>query len=477
MPCSEPVLSPRQVVRSGLCIGCGGCVAQAPDPAAAMGFDAYGQLKPTGPAAWRDAASARLARTCPFSPHAADEDALAAASFPDAAFRDPRIGRFETAYVGHAAEADFRATGSSGGLVSWTAAELMRRGLVDAVAHVAAVEDPAPGEPLFRYRLSRSEAEVRAGAKSRYYPIELSGAVRAMCATPGRYAVVGVPCFIKAVRLLAVEDPVLRERVAFTLGLFCGHMKSARMVESFAWQMGERGDAVAAVDYRCKDPARPANWYTARLTLRDGRERRQDWWSFVDGDWGAGFFQNSACDFCDDVTAETADVAFGDAWREPYSSDGRGTNVVVVRSPRVDALFRQAIAQGRLDLAPVDADFVHGTQAAGFRQRREGLALRLATRSRRGLMPRKRVAPIRPKLTARRWAVYRSRGLIAAWSHRLFFLARRLQRPGLYTRWARAALGVYQALAWSHGPLGRLLDRAERAGRRLKALPPSPDAL
>ena len=30
---------------------------------------------------------------------------------------------------------------------------------------------------------------------------------------------------------------MLRERIVFTLGLFCGHMKSARFVESLAWQM------------------------------------------------------------------------------------------------------------------------------------------------------------------------------------------------------------------------------------------------
>jgi coenzyme F420-reducing hydrogenase beta subunit len=36
------------------------------------------------------------------------------------------------------------------------------------------------------------------------------------------------------VQLLRREDPVMRERIVFTLGLFCGHMKSARLVESFA---------------------------------------------------------------------------------------------------------------------------------------------------------------------------------------------------------------------------------------------------
>src|SRR3546814_19586796 len=82
-------------------------------------------------------------------------------------------------------------------------------------------------------------------------------------------------------------------------------------------------------------------WYRARLADHAGEQRMQDWWHLVDGDWGAGFFQNRACDFCDDVVAETADIAFGDAWVEPYSSDGRGTNVVVVRSSALHAMLRE----------------------------------------------------------------------------------------------------------------------------------------
>ena len=45
------------------------------------------------------------------------------------------------------------------------------------------------------------------------------------------------------------------------------------------------------------------------------------------------------------------------------------------------------------------------------------------------------------------------------WSHRVFALARRLGRPGLYLAWARAALAAYQGLAYSRGRLGRLADR------------------
>jgi coenzyme F420-reducing hydrogenase beta subunit len=458
MSSAEPrFVGPRDMIRSGLCVGCGGCVAASGPPGRAMRWNPYGLIEPDGPASWLRARTPEFSRTCPFSPAAADESELADAAFPNARHRDERIGRFEAAYVGHVAEPGFRESGSSGGMTSWVAAELLRTGLVDAVAHVVAC-DPREEGRLFRYRISRTRSEVRAGARSRYYPVELSDTIRAIRSAPGRYAVVGIPCFVKAINLLRRENPVLRERIAFTLGLYCGHMKSARMVESFAWQMGVFPEAVAAIDFRLKDPRRPANWYRAQLRLRGGGKAERDWWHLVDGDWGAGFFQNGACDYCDDVVAETADISFGDAWVEPYSSDGRGTNVVIVRSAVLHPLLQAAIADGRLALSPVDADFVERTQAAGFRQRREGLAWRLARR-RRGLAPRKRVAPAAGGLPVRRRLVYLARQLISAWSHRMFRLARTTGRPGVYTGWARAVLAAYHALAYSRGPLGRWLDR------------------
>ncbi len=441
-------LSPLRIVRSGMCIGCGGC---ASEPGREVSLDDHGHLKPKG--RWTRQPSEAFARICPFSPVARNEDEIAEDLFPDAPHH-PKVGRFLASYVGYAAVDGFRDRGSSGGMVSWVATELLNKGLVDAVAHVA----PDEQGRLFGYRLSRTVEEVNRGAKSRYYPVEMSEVLRLIRAVPGRYAIVGVPCFIKAVNLLRREDPVLRERIAFTLGLFCGHMKSARMIESFAWQMETDIAQVRRAEHRIKDPSRPASTYTAELELKDGEVRRKDWWNLADGDWGAGFFMNPACDWCDDVVAETADVAFGDAWVEPYSSDGNGTNVVVVRSQIVGELISSAIAEGRLQLESVDAEFIERTQAAGFRHRREGLAYRLTWRK-RGIRPVKRVAPERRSIPRNRRLIYRMRRMISAGSNRVFSLARRLRTPGLYVGWARASLAMYHGLAYSRGRLGAIFAR------------------
>ena len=128
-----------------------------------MRWDKDGFLKPHGPPGWASRRDETLAQNCPFSPRAADETEIARSRFPTARQDDQKIGRFMAAWVGHVAQAPFREQGSSGGMVSWVAAELLRTGAVDGVAHVAA-EDPTSGH-FFRYCISRSPEEVGRGAK------------------------------------------------------------------------------------------------------------------------------------------------------------------------------------------------------------------------------------------------------------------------------------------------------------------------
>ncbi len=145
---------------------------------------------------------------------------------------------------------------------------------------------------------------------------------------------------------------------------------------------------------------------------------------------------------------------------EPYASDGRGTNVVVVRAPLIQRLIEAGRADGRLDLDTVDADFVAATQAAGFRQRREGLAYRLTWRK-RGVRPVKRVRPDASGIPVRRKLIYRTRAGISAGSHRMARLALRMG-PAVYLRWAWASYRVYEGLTYARGRFGPAFDWMER---------------
>ena len=39
--------------------------------------------------------------------------------------------------------------------------------------------------------------------------------------------------------------------------------------------------------------------------------------------WEYGYFKYKACDFCDDIFAECADITVGDAWLSRYKKDGK----------------------------------------------------------------------------------------------------------------------------------------------------------
>src|SRR3546814_3271591 len=63
-------------------------------------------------------------------------------------------------------------------MVSWVAAELLRTGLVDGVAHVIAA-NPEEDQCFFRYQISRTAEEIRRGAKrSEEHTSELQSLMR-----------------------------------------------------------------------------------------------------------------------------------------------------------------------------------------------------------------------------------------------------------------------------------------------------------
>ncbi len=107
--------------------------------------------------------------------------------------------------------------------------------------------------------------------------------------------------------------------------------------------------------------------------------------------WGTGLFKNNACDFCDDVTAELADISLGDAWLSPYKYDGRGTNVIVTRSRAAEEFIQQGIESKDLIVEPLAFDrFLHSQQGS-FYHRHQALGYRIKQAQKQGsVLPPKR---------------------------------------------------------------------------------------
>jgi coenzyme F420-reducing hydrogenase beta subunit len=423
------------VVDGGYCIGCGACAAVAGSPIR-MELDDSGRYRPRLDGSDRDAP---VLAVCPFTNEGEHEGELGARLFGADCEPHDRIGFHMRTYAGHVAEDGYRAAGSSGGVGTWVLVELLRRDMVDAVLHVRPRSPDADDSRLFEFTVSGTEDELRERAKSRYYPVEMSEALARVRSEAARYAMVGVPCYVKALRRLAASDPLIAERVKVTLALVCGHLKSTRFADSFAWQAGIEPGRLDSVDFRRKLSGRPANRYGMEMHGRDAAGERRDVVSptdaFFGSNWGHGFFKYEACDYCDDVLGETADLTVGDAWLPEYVEDSAGTNVVVVRRPELAALVEAGIADGRLALEPLSPDAVAASQDAGLRHRREGLSYRLALKDRAAKWrPRKRVPAREDHLAPRQRSIFAWRVRLARESHRAFARALAAGDPRLFER-------------------------------------------
>lgn len=413
----------KPVIRNGYCIGCGACAA-LPDAQHKVEVTAWGTLV-ASMNGLTPGVEARAARLCPFSDLAANETEIAKELFPDNRTHET-IGSFHEAFAGYVIEGGFRDNGSSGGMGTWILEQLLSTGRVDAVVHVGG----GSGErgTLFQYRVSRTVQELRSGAKSRYYPVTLADVVPEVRQRPGRYAFVGVPCFVKAIRLLAKEDPSFGASVAFCVSLVCGHFKSRGYAEFLGWQMGIHPSSLERIDFRVKVEGDAANYYGVRVSGRDGNdqiERTSRMDDLYGHDWGMGLFKPKACDFCDDVVGETADITIGDAWLPQYVQDSRGTNLIIVRNSSLAGILHQAAADGRINLEAIDPGEVARSQGSAYVHRREGLAYRLLLADTQNQWrPIKRVRPSQPDGGAIFERRQRLRSQLAEGSHDLFLRAK-----------------------------------------------------
>lgn len=307
---------------------------------------------------------------------------------------DYRLGYYKSCYIGHVVEGDFRKNASSGGMGTWIFKELFDKGLIDSVIHVK--EDKSDNEKLFSYQVSRSIEEIKEGAKSRYYPVELSEVLNIVKNTPGKYAVIGIPSFIYGLRLLAKKDKIIGERIKYMIGLVCGHQKSSTFADFMGWQLGFKPGNITYINFRKKLEGKKSSDYGIEVhgyINGEYKEKISPKSELLGQNWGEGWFKVFASDYTDDVFNETADMVLGDAWLPEYTADSDGNNVIIVRNPVIEHLIKDAMNEKRLKLDTVDSDKIFESQSAHYKHTHEELAYRLYKRDKEGVArPKKRVS-------------------------------------------------------------------------------------
>lgn len=370
------------VARGDLCAGCGGCALVAAG-AVEMRMARRGFLRPVEIGAVTDEQERVIARICP---------GLGQAVAPAGAPGHPLWGGFRAMHSGHATDPALRFAASSGGVLSALLVHLVETGAVDAVVETGAATDPPWANAPVR---TTTAADIRAAAGSRYAPSAPLAGLGDLIDGDGRYAFVGKPCDVAALRALAAEDARVQARFPVLISFFCAGVPSQNAAEALVQALGATPETVRGFRYRGHGwPGR------ATATLADGSAREMSYQE----SWGAILSKQiqHRCKICADGTGTAADIVCADAWDSdaggyPVFEERDGVSLIVTRTATGDRLLEGAVAAGRVVARPFDVAGLAAIQPGQTRRRQALLG---------------RIAALR--LLARPVPRYRGLGLVAA---------------------------------------------------------------
>lgn len=418
-----------KVIENNYCIGCGAC-ALVKDSPFDIKMNKFGNIV-AQPKVDLNSCDAKVLEICPFSDSSKNEDEISSLIFNDIELKDKRIGNYIKIFAGSVKNDKIRARGSSGGLGKWLGKTLLQKDKIDYFIQVVPNQSNSVDKPLFDYHVFTKDDDVLIGSKSSYYPVSLVNVIEFIRKNEGTFAITGVPCFIKTIRLLSLKEEKLKQKIKYTIGIICGGMKSANQAKMIGWQMDVHPSNLKAIDFRRKYVDKPAKYKIYQVwSDKDDTERYRDSFDIFGTDWGSGYFKPNACDYCDDVVAETADISIGDAWLPGYEEDPKGNTITIVRNKELLNILDEYISTGDLILSELTAEDAAKSQAGGLRHRRQGLSYRIAKKAKANKWyPQKRVKPNEFELSKKRKYMFDLREKIANKSHSAFYEA--LQKDDL----------------------------------------------
>ncbi len=338
----------EQVIRAGLCTGCGACVNICPYQAT------YGDKTVTLHSC--DLSRGRCYDFCPQTP--VDREALQH-KLADGSEVTPELGAAGGFFITRATDERIRRGAQHGGTVTALIVLALREGLIDAAVLAG------KGEGLLPQGITVRDSETAAAmGKSRFIVsatlAEFNRAVRTDCR---RIGVVATPCQALALAKMRtqsvteVESGI--EKLRLVVGLFCGWALSWR--ELTALVAGKTDLArMTGMDIP------PSRYHTLEVYTEEGTVP-------VSLDEVNPCVRTS-CRFCVDMTAEFSDLSVGSARLPEGWVEARGWNQLIVRTRHGGEILELARRKGVLEFREVPAGNWEKLKAASLAKKRAAAA-------------------------------------------------------------------------------------------------------
>jgi coenzyme F420 hydrogenase subunit beta len=222
--------------------------------------------------------------------------------------------------------------------------------------------------------IATTREEIMQGAQSKYIISAVNEILPEISRFDGVLAYVGLPGQVQSIRILQQMGHPSVRNIRYIFGPFYGNTLHFSSVRSFLRSFGEKDyTRISRLYFRYGEwPGK------MRVEMKDGQHYEL-----------AKFHANYLIPFhimknsllCTDLSNEYTDISGGDAWAPVYEERGKGYSMVISRSANGQEILERMLAEGWLQLDPIDEQQAVEMHSHGYDLKKRGTFIRMQFRS------------------------------------------------------------------------------------------------
>ena len=254
------------------------------------------------------------------------------------------IGAFKHSYVGTSSDEDVELKASSGGIISSLLISLFEKKVIDGAFTVVQNMNFKSTSDLFVIKIAKTRDDVLSAQGSKYTQVSMEDALCEIIrdSTLQRIVFIGTGCQIRALKTNKRRIKALRNRSFYYFGLFCKQTKKPGFIDYILKIVGKSLSNLT--EFRFRDGHYITVDGEKLLSFKD--------WKYGTIPWFTHQWSCEACLLCGDVTAELADISFGDAWLPEYRDIKK--SIFITRNDEGDKIINQAVRDNAINIEEID---------------------------------------------------------------------------------------------------------------------------